>query len=438
MAATCKASWQGWRRRATACVTAGLVVFGACGAGALGAEITLVASDEADWPQWRGPRRDAVSSETGLLDAWPAGGPKLLWKATGMGNGWCSPIVVGDTLYIAGDVGQRLTIFALGHDGKVKWSVPNGNAWKRPFPGGRGSCAYSEGKIYQMNGYGQVICLAARTGKKVWSVDVLKRFGAKVPHFGASECLLIDGSNVIVTPAGAKATVAALDKTTGETVWTGKASPEAPEGVGYSAPILVSIGGRKLILATTSFRTFAADAATGKILWTVGLTLTKNACSTIPVLCGDSLFVTNTSVDDQSSHMLRISDSGAKAAKLWTVPLRNLSSSGIYAEGKLYISGARKLKGYLCLDPQTGKAAASLPEPSTAAGVWADGKLFLMSDVGKVLMLKPAADGFKTLGQFPLAATVKRKDAWAHPVLCNGRLYIRYHDTLFCYDVRGR
>jgi len=417
---------------------AGLMAFGVCGAGAgLAAEIKLVASPEADWPQWRGPRRDAVSGETGLLDAWPEDGPKLLWKTTGMGNGWCSPIVVGETLYIVGDVGQRLMIFALGHDGKVKWSVPNGKAWKRPFPGGRGSCAYSEGMIYQMNGHGQVICLAARTGKKVWSVDVLKRFGAKVPRFGAAECLLIDGDNVIVTPAGSKATVAALNKKTGDTVWAGKASPEAAEGVGYSAPILVSVGGRKLILATTSFRTFAADAKTGKILWTVGLTLTKNACSTVPVLCGDSLFVPNTSVDNQSSHMLRISDSGTKAEKIWTLPIRNLSASGIYADGNLYVSGARKMQGYFCLNPKTGKTTASLPKPTGAAGIWADGKLYLLSELGPVLMLKPTADGFKTLGRFPLAATVKRKDAWAHPVLCNGRLYIRYHDTLFCYDVKG-
>ena len=438
MTMACKASWQGYRWRAILCVMAGVTVFGVCGAGAFGAEATLIASGEADWPQWRGPRRDAVSDETGLLDAWPAGGPKLLWKATGLGRGWCSPIIVGDTLYIGGDVGQRLMIFAFGLDGKPKWNTPNGNAWKRPFPGGRASCAYSAGMIYQMNGYGQVICLAAKTGKKVWAVDVLKRFGAKVPRFGASECLLIDGNNLIVTPAGTKAIVAALDKKTGETVWTGKASAEAAEGVGYSSPILVTMGGRKLIFATTSFRTFAADAKTGKVLWTAGLTLTKNACSTTPILCGNSLFIPNTSVDDQSSHMLRISGAGEKADKAWTVPLRNLSGSGIYVGGNLYISGARKLKGYLCLDPKTGKAKATLPEPATAAGIWADGKLFLMSDVGKVLMLKPGAGGFATLGQFPVDAKVKGKDAWAHPVLCNGRLYIRYHDTLFCYDVKGK
>ena len=412
------------------------MAFGVCGVTPADGAAKLIASPERDWPQWRGPKRDAVSSETGLLDAWPEGGPKLLWKKTGMGKGWCSPIVVGNAMYIGGDVGQRLEIFALGLDGTVKWQVPNGNGWKRPFPGSRASCAYSEGKIYQMNGYGRVLCLDAATGKQVWAVEILKRFGARQPYFGTSECLLIDGNNVIVTPAGDKALVAALDKKTGQTVWTGTAAPEATETAGYSSPILVTMGGRKQIVATTSFRTFAADAATGKVLWTAGLKFTKNAACTIPVLCGDLVFVSNTSVDDQSSHMLRISPSNDKADKAWTLPLRNLSGSGIYVGGNLYISGARKLMGYLCLDPKTGQTRAIKAKPITAAGIWADGKLFLQSDDGKVLLLKPTPDGFKTLGEFPVVPPVKRKDAWAHPVICNGRLYLRYHDTLFCYDVK--
>lgn len=431
------ASGQGGGRLAIHCVLVVLALFGACGVGAAAAG-KLIASPEPDWPQWRGPRRDAVSTETGLLDAWPEGGPKLLWKVSGMGRGWCGPIITRGTMYIGGDVGQRLMIFAVDLDGKIKWQVPNGKAWKRAHPGSRASCAYSEGKLYQMNGYGRVVCLDAATGKQQWAVEVLKRFGAKLPLFGMSECLLIDASNVIVTPGGPKAMIAALDKKTGKTVWTGTAPPEATEVAGYSSPILLTLGGRRQIIATTSFRTFAADAETGKVLWTAGLKLTKNATSTIPVLCGDSVFITNTSVDEQSSHMLRISPSNDKADKAWTLPLRNLCASGIYVDGNLYVSAARKLKGYLCLDPKTGKTRFSLPGPLTAAGIWADGKLYLQSDDGKVLMLKPTADGFKTLGAFPVVPPVKKKDVWAHPVLCNGRLYLRYHDTLFCYDVKGK
>jgi outer membrane protein assembly factor BamB len=400
----------------------------------------LIGSPEADWPQWRGSLRDSKSSETGLLDTWPQGGPKQIWKTTGMGKGWCSPIIAGGQMFIVGDVGSDLKIFALGLDGKVKWTVTNGKAWKKSFPGGRAACCYSDGKIYHVNGVGRVVCLDAKDGKELWFVDILKRFDAKQPHFGVSECLLIDGDNLIVTPAGAKATIAALNKKTGQTVWTGLASAEATETAGYSSPILVNWGGKRIIIASTSFRTFAADATDGKILWTCGLALTKNACSTIPVLCDDNLlFATNTSATEQSSAMLKVSPDCDKASKIWKLPLRTTCGSSLYIDGKIYMASGSGLKGFLCLDAKTGKVKAKLPTPTDASMVYAEGKLFVQSATGKVLLLKPISGGFKTLGSFVVAQVKgKRKDAWAHPVLLDGKLYLRYHDTLFCYDVKGK
>ena len=439
MMTTCKTSRQSSGRLVIQCVLAGLVALYACGAARAAGGGKLIASPEADWPQWRGPSRDGVSSETGLLDAWPAGGPKLLWKTGSLGKGWSSPIIVGRTIYITGDVGERLVIFAFDLDGKVKWKTPNGKAWKRAWPGSRAACCYSEGLLYNMNGHGRLVCLDAATGAEQWSVEVLKRFRAKQPFFGVSECVLVDGNNVIVTPGSETALIAALDKKTGKTVWTGKAPPAPTETAGYSSPILLTWGKTRQIIATTSFRTFAANAETGKVLWTAGLALTKNACSTIPVLCGDTVFVTNTSVDKMSTSMLKVSPAADAAEKAWTIQLRNLSGSAVFQGGNLYVSGARKFKGFFCLDPKTGKARATLAEPSTAAMVYADGKLFVLSgDDGKVLLLKPAADGFQTKGQFTLVEKVKKKDAWAHPVLFGGRLYLRYHDALFCFDVKGQ
>lgn len=395
----------------------------------------LVESKESGWPQWRGPKRDAVSAETGLLDTWPEGGPKLLWKANGLGRGWCSPIVTGGSLYICGDVGEVLRIFAIDLDGKSKWQVDNGKAWKKTFPGGRAACCYSEGKIYHMNGFGRVVCLDAATGKEHWTVNIMERFDAKVPVFGMSECLLIDGDNLIVTPAGNKALIAALNKKTGETVWTGAVPPQATETAGYASPILFTLGKRRMIVGNTSYRTFAADAKTGKVIWSVVLPLTKNACSTIPVLCGNSLFITDTSVKEQSSSLLRMDPKGDTAEKAWSAALRTTSGSGLYVNGNLYMAGEREIKGFLCLDPETGKVKAKADKPINASAVWADGKLFVLSSDGNALLLKQAGDSFETLGSFSIGQKIK-KDAWAHPVLLDGRLYLRYHDTLFCYDVK--
>ena len=438
MMTTHKKSRPDGRRPVICFVLAGLLVFCACGAAVAADTAELIASPEPDWPQWRGPKRDAVSTETGLLDAWPEGGPKLLWKTTGMGRGWCSPIIVKGMIYIVGETKGQQIIFAMGLDGKIKWRAVNGKAFKKPLPGSRAACCYSDASVYQMNGYGRVICLDAKTGKEQWVVDTLKRFEAIQPRFGASECLLVDGGNLIVTPVGKKALIAALDKKTGKTVWESAPAMEKDETTSYASPILVKAGKRRLIISTTQFRTFAADASSGKVVWWVGLKLTDNVCSTIPVLCGNSVLITNTDPREQNSSLLRISASGDKAGRVWSLPLRSTSGSALQVDGKFYIAGERKLKGYFCLDAETGKTKAKLTEPSNASAVWADGKLYVLSARLKVLLLKPTVDGFKTLGSFALVEKLRRNDAWAHPVLFGGRLYLRYHDTLFCYDVKGK
>jgi len=423
-------------RGAIGLATAITVVFAAVAAHAAP---KLIGSPEADWPQWRGPLRDSISNEKGLLDSWPQGGPKLLWKASGMGKGWCSPIIAEGRIFIAGDVGSDLKIFALGMDGKVKWEVTNGKAWKRSFPGGRAACCYSQGKLYHVNGAGRVVCLNAKDGKETWAVDILKRFDARIPTFGISECLLIDGDNIIVTPAGKKATVAAISKKTGETVWSTAAEAESSETAGYSSPILVNWGGRKIIIVSTSFRTLAVEADGGKLLWAEKLTFTKVACSTIPVLCGDLLFISNTSFKDQLSSMLEVGAKCETASKKWSSPIRTSCGSAVYVDGDLYIASERGLKGFLRVDAASGKVKARLPEPIDAAMLYADGKLFVQSADGKVMMIKPTADGLKKLSSFELVKVKgKRKDAWAHPVLLDGRLYLRYHDTLYCYNVKGK
>lgn len=221
----------------------------------------LIASPEPGWPQWRGPRRDGISDETGLLQQWPEGGPKLLWKVDGLGKGWSSPIVVGDTLYITGDVEDDLVIYAFDIDGNSRWKTTNGQSWKKSYPGSRASCTYSEGCLYHLNAHGRLVRLDARTGEEQWAVDVLERFDAKNITWAISECVLVDGQWVIVTPSGEKALVAALDKRTGRTAWTTPAIPD--DRASYSSPILFRCAGRRLIANCSASHGFGIDADTG-------------------------------------------------------------------------------------------------------------------------------------------------------------------------------
>lgn len=394
----------------------------------------LIVSPTPGWAQWRGPRRDGVSDETGLLDAWPAGGPKLLWSADGLGGGYCSPVIGGGGIYIAGDVGQQLVIFALGLDGKLKWKAANGPSWKKPFPGARGSCCWDDGMVYQINGYGRVVCLDANSGREIWAVEALKEFRAKLPTFGIAECVLVDGPRVIVSPGGAGGLMAALDKKTGKTLWTSTATASADEMAGYGSPILIEYAGRRVAITSSSLRTYAVDVETGKTLWTHDVKIFKQATNTLPVFGEDSVFITNASQTDQIYYRLRINPAGDGVARDWAIPVSNGHGSFVYTGGRLYGTSDRQTKGWLCVEASTGKVLGKLEDLFAGSSIFADGHIYALHEKGTMALLKPTDSGFDVAGRFELAAG--KKDVWAHPVILNGRLYLRCVDKLNCYDIR--
>lgn len=402
-----------------------------CEAGEAG---KLVVSSTPGWAQWRGPRRDGVSDETGLLDKWPAGGPKLLWSADGLGGGYCSPVIGGGGIYITGDVGQQLVVFALGLDGKPKWKAANGRAWKKPFPGARGSCCWDDGMVYQINGYGRVVCLDAANGKEVWAVDAMREFHAKVPTFGVAECVLVDGPRVIVSPCGAKGLMAALDKKTGKTLWMSTAKASAGETSGYGSPILIEYAGRRVAINNSSLRTYAVDVETGQTLWTHDLKIFKQASNTIPVFGEDSVFITNASREDQTYYRLRINPAGDGATKDWAIDVDNGHGSFVFTGGRIYGTSARKNKGWLSIEASTGKVLGRLADLFPGSSIFADGHLYALCEKGEMALLKPTDSGFEVAGRFELISG--KKDVWAHPVIQDGRLYLRYAAKLYCYDIR--
>lgn len=221
----------------------------------------LIASPEEGWPQWRGPRRDGISNERGMLGNWPSAGPHLLWKAEGIGRGWSSPIVTGGAVFITGDVSTNLVVFSFDPYGHLNWRSTNGLAWAGSYPGARACCAYSQGVVYHLNAHGRAAALEARSGKELWAVDILQRFGGHELTWAFGECVLVDGPRVLVTPGGSKALMAALDKATGETVWASEPGG-APT---YTSPILFRQGGRRLVANCSAEHGFGLDADTGNL-----------------------------------------------------------------------------------------------------------------------------------------------------------------------------
>ena len=395
----------------------------------------LIASDEPGWPQWRGPRRDGHSPEKGLLQTWPDGGPKLLWKYEQLGQGWSSPICVGDRLYITGDVGDDLAIFAFDtRDGKLLWRATNGRAWRGPYPGARACCAFSAGRLYHLNAHGRVACLDAATGKELWAVDVLERFAAQNITWGTSECLLVDGPRLIVTPGGEKALAAALDKQSGETRWT---TPPLDEGrATYSSPILFRCGGRRVLANCSAAHGFGLDADNGKLLWSVPLK-NRYLVNTSTPIYGDGRVFYVTAYFAGGCFQLRPQGETLLAEQAWPTELDTVTGSGVLADGVLYAAGYRKSKWWFALDWRSGETRGELKDATTGAAIYADGRLYCMAEDGRAALLTPVADGFRCVGRMQLTAE-KVRDAWAHPVLLDGRLYLRYHDTLWCYGVGAR
>ena len=395
----------------------------------------LIASPEADWPQWRGPRRDGVSDEKGLLSSWPDDGPKLLWKIDGLGTGWSCPIIVGQRIYITGEAGNDLVIFALNRDGVVQWKVTNGRAWKGPYPGARACCVFSEGRLYNMNAHGRVICLDAASGKELWAVNILERFDAKNITWALSECLLVDGRNLIVTPGGKKALMAALDKRDGRTIWT--TEPLGDDQTSHSSPILLRYSGRRLITSCSSAHGFGVDADTGKLLWTVPLKNPHGVNASTPIYGSGSVYYVTPYAEMGRAYRLVTEGQALIAKHIWTSGLDTVTGSAVLIDGMLYSAGYRESKWWFAVDWQTGKTRYELKDFTTGSAIYADGRLYCLDEKGSAGLLKPGPDGLQVAGRFALVEE-KVRDAWAHPVLHDGRLYLRYHDTLFCYDVKQR
>lgn len=392
----------------------------------------VVASAEKDWPQWRGPTRDGICREKGLLQQWPEGGPKLLWSAGGLGKGYGSPIIVGDTIYVTGDVGKEFVVFALGQGGSVKWRTVNGEAWLKSVPGGRATCCYDEGQIYVMNAHGRLVRLDAASGTETWAVDVLETFEGKNITWGISESVLVEGGSVFVTPVGTKALMAALDKRTGETLWT--TDPIPGEQVTYSSPILVNLQGRKQLISCGAKFAFAVDAGSGELLWKHPHALSSAICGS-PVYHRGAVYISNGSKDVGKVYCLKIT--GPEPQMAWSCDLGNTYAGNVVCvDGTVLGSKKREpgKKGWQWLDAETGAIRHADNEMHSGSVLYADGRFYCLTDHGVISLHKPAGKALETVGK--VEVVTGKKDVWAHPVICNGLLYIRFHDTLYCYDIR--
>lgn len=428
-----------WLRLAALCLPFILLA----AADTFGATAALVASPEAGWPQFRGPRRDGVSDERGLLQAWPETGPTKLWSAAGAGRGYSSPIIADGRIYLTGDFGEDVFIVAYDLQGKPLWRTRNGNAWLNQYQGARASVTFSAGRLYHQNAHGRVVCLDAATGREVWAVSLLERFRGENITWGLSECLVVDERAVYAAAGGRDALLVALDKRTGDLLWKSEplpgASADSTETAGYAAPIVVRFAGRQLLIGASARHLYCADTATGVIQWTRPRPTSYSVLAMSPVLVGDGIFMTAPFGPPGALHRLVApSAPGGKVGveDVWTTKLDTAQGGVVHANGRLYGSYYPRRGGWAALDAKTGEVLYEAPEMIKGAPLWADNRLYALCEDGWLLLLEPMATKFEERGRLRLT-TARDRNAWAHPVILDGRLYLRYQDEVHCYDIRA-
>ncbi|MCF7849264.1 MAG: PQQ-like beta-propeller repeat protein [Kiritimatiellales bacterium] len=391
-----------------------------------------VSAIAGDWPQWRGVNRDGYSTDTGLSNKWPSSGPKLVWKIKTIGEGFSTPSVANGKIYVMGDKDGACRVFALKEsDGKILWDTKVGEpGGHKKYPGPRSTPTVDGNVIYSLTQNGDLYCLAAKDGKVVWQKNLGDDFGGKMMSgWKWSESVLIDGDKLLCTPGGTEGTVIALNKKTGKKIWRCK---DLTDPASYSSIMNWNHGGVPQYVQFTSKSVAGIDAKTGKLLWR-GDRPGKTAIVTTPVMKDDMVFVT--SAYNIGCNMFKVDVSGATFSTKEVYANKDLQShhGGVVLVGD-HVYGTSK-KTLVCMDIATGKVVWEDDSVGKGAIAYADGMLVVRGEKdGAVALVKAEPGKYQELGRFDQPDRSDHK-AWPHPVIANGRLYLRDQDLLLCYDL---
>ncbi len=399
----------------------------------------------ADWPQFRGANRDGKSADTGLLKEWPKGGPALAWKIKGLGGGYSGPSIAAGKIFGMSHRGEDEVVWALSEtDGKEVWATRLGPAFKQPgWPQGKegpGCTPTVDGERLYVEGMGGTIaCLQVQDGKILWQCSLTRDFGGGVPAWSYRESPLVDGDKVIFPPGGKDATLVALDKLTGKTIWKCQV-PDGPKAC-YTSAIAFDFEGQRQYVQFTQKALVGVAASDGKFLWRYNKAANGNGIICSMPLWHDGL-VFAASAYGAGGGLVKLSKDaggGIKAEEVYfTKKMQNHHGGMIILDGCLYgANGGNEGGSLVCLDFQTGNVlwdgrSSGAPKGSLAL---ADGRLYYRLENGTTLLIEPNPKQYIERGRFDQPDRT-RQPAWTHPVVANGKLYIRDQDLLLCYTIK--
>ena len=388
---------------------------------------------QPDWPQWRGPDRTAISTETGLLKTWTPAGPPVVWSIASLGEGYGSLAIKGDRIYVQGVKDSQSSVFCLNRaDGKTIWVTPLGpRLGQDRGPGPRGTPTVEDDKLYALAESGDLACLKVSDGSVAWRRNILKDFGGRNPKWLISESPLIDGNRLIVTPGGQGASIVALDKTTGKTIWTTK---ELSDEAAYSSCIAADIGGVRTIIGFTGQAGVGVRALDGKLMWRYEPVSNRTANIATPIVHDNKVFYTSDYGTGCALLALKAQGGEVKAEEIYfNREMKNHHGGVVLLNGYLYGFNSAILS---CVEFATGKTVWRDRSVGKGTLTYADGQLYLLSENNVVGLAEASPAGYREKGRFQIAD--QGWPSWAHPVVCGGKFYIRNQGTLACYDVKAR
>jgi outer membrane protein assembly factor BamB len=391
------------------------------------------AASAADWPQWRGPDRDGRSPEKGLLQEWPAGGPRLLWKTTGLGGGMGSVSGLGNRLFTTGDGPDYSRVLALNAaDGKVVWtssmlSKPGGDP-----AGPQGSPAVDGDAVYVLSQFGDVACFDAATGKERWRKSLTQDFGGSLPDWNYSESPLLDGDKLVCTPGGPRGAIVALNKRNGQVLWQSKGFTDPAH---HSSLVAATIDGVLQYVQLTARSVAGVDAKTGALLWR-GDRAGDTAVVPTPLYSDHHVYVTSGYNNGCNLFEIRKAGNAFAARQVYAKPEISNHHGGVIKVGA-YVYGHCNSGGWICQEFLTGRILWKNRGVGKGAVAYADGHLYCRSEGGQgtMALVQATPDAYVEKGRFEQPDR-SDKNSWAHPVVAGGRLYLRDQDILLCYDLK--
>ena len=405
----------------------------------------------ANWPQWRGPNRDNLSPDTGLLQGWDADGPAPVFRSAGLGAGFSSVAVAGGRIYTMGDHGGDQSVLALSAaDGKLIWKTKVGPAWDDGYPGPRGTPTVDGDLVYAVGTEGDVVAVETATGKERWRKSLTRDFGGQImSDWKFSESPLVDGDRVIVTPGARRAALVALDKRTGNPVWKSSIpdlGAKGRDGAGYSSVVISNGAGVKQYVQLLGRGLVGIRASDGAFLWGYNKVANDVANISTPAVHGDFVFASTGY--QTGSALLKLSPEGSgpgggkvKAVEVYFLDSRTFQNhhGGFVLVGNNIYAGHGHRGGLpICVELETGtvKWGGNIRNEGmgSAAITYADGHLYFRYENGMMLLIEATPEAYRQKGAFKLPTT--NKPSWPYPVVVGGRLYLRDQDNLYVYDLR--